>query len=81
MTGIDSEGRGIERSWGLEAARDEGASIPRLAGRWCSRAKKLLAGAVDARGALPCAGLVSLDEYLAEARDLDVRAAMLSSSK
>lgn len=33
-------------------------------------ARKLIAGRLPVRGAMPCVGLVSLDEYLAELQGL-----------
>ena len=35
-------------------------------------ARKLLAGALPARGAMPCMGLFTLDEFVAETSDLDM---------
>ena len=37
-------------------------------------AKRLLAGALTRRGAMPCLGLFALDEFMAEAADLDMEA-------
>jgi hypothetical protein len=40
-------------------------------------AKRLLAGRLAARGAVPCVGLMTLDDVLAELADLDVTTGLL----
>ena len=37
-------------------------------------AKRLLDGSLQTRGAMPCVGLFTLDEFLAEVGDLDITA-------
>ena len=37
-------------------------------------AKRLLAGTLTTRGAMPCLGLFTLEEFLAEVADLDIEA-------
>jgi hypothetical protein len=78
VTGIDSDGKAALRTWRLEARRNHGARIPCLAA--IALVRKLRFGLIHDRGAKPCVGLVSLHDYLSEARDLEVSAAMLSSS-
>ena len=37
-------------------------------------AKRLLDGTLQTRGAMPCVGLFTLDDFLAEVADLDIEA-------
>ena len=70
LSGIGRDGRALERTWELVARKHEGANIPCMAA--VRLARKISAGAMAGRGALPCMGLVTLDEYLEELRPFDV---------
>jgi NAD(P)-dependent dehydrogenase (short-subunit alcohol dehydrogenase family) len=63
---IDVEGRAGRRSWYLVAEGGDGPFVPALPA--AALVRKLAAGHPVAHGALPCLGLVSLGEILAEAR-------------
>ena len=64
-------GHRLTVKWTLIAARGDGPQIP------CTPAiviaRKLAAGSLAARGAMPCLGLLSLDECLRELENYDVR--------
>jgi Saccharopine dehydrogenase NADP binding domain len=58
--------------WRLIARRGHGPFIPAMPS--VILAKRLLAGTLATRGAMPCLGLFTLDEFMAEAADLDMEA-------
>jgi Saccharopine dehydrogenase NADP binding domain len=58
-------------TWTLVAKQDAGAQVPCTAA--VVLARKLAAGTLVARGAMPCVGLFSLDECLKALSDYDVR--------
>jgi hypothetical protein len=64
LRGIDAAGRSMQRRWELRASGEEGAMIPCMAS--VALARKLQRGVLAVRGAMPCVGLLSLDEYLEE---------------
>jgi saccharopine dehydrogenase-like NADP-dependent oxidoreductase len=63
LSGTDPGGKPLRRTWELVAEGHEGANIPCMGA--ASLAKKLARGAIPERGARPCVGLITLDEYLA----------------
>jgi hypothetical protein len=63
---LDVEGPGGRRSWSLIAEGGDGPFVPVLPA--AALVRKLAAGRSVASGAMPCLGLVSLGEILAEAR-------------
>jgi saccharopine dehydrogenase-like protein len=71
LAGRGIDGRERVRTWELTAAGNEGAHVPCLAA--VALARKLASGALAARGATPCVGLLTLDEYCAEMKGLKVR--------
>jgi Saccharopine dehydrogenase NADP binding domain len=71
--GADGTPRRID--WRLTARRGCGPYIPATPAVLI--AKRLLAGRLAARGAMPCVGLMTLDDVLAELADLDVTAGLL----
>lgn len=71
VVGRTAQNRRVKRSWELLAGNEHGIHIP--AGAAVALARRLACGALDARGAFPAAGLVSLEEYLAELPGLDIR--------
>lgn len=63
MKGLDAQGQPLNLTWHLLAARHHGPHIP--CGAAIALARKLARGALSVRGALPCMGLLSVEEYLA----------------
>ena len=70
-TGADSPKRIV---WYLVAGKSHGPYIPAIPS--VILAKRLLAGSLPARGAMPCAGLFTLAEFVAEVTDLDIKAGL-----
>jgi hypothetical protein len=70
MEGRDTEGRRKHIVWHLVAGSGHGPYIPATPA--VLLAKRLLDGTLATRGAMPCVGLFTLDEFLAEIADLDV---------
>jgi hypothetical protein len=75
LEGRGSDGTSRRINWRLTAKRGCGPYIPATPAVLI--AKRLLAGRLAARGAMPCVGLLSLDDLLAELADLDVAAGLL----
>lgn len=71
LQGEDAGGRQRRIDWHLEAGRGQGPYIPAIAA--VIIAKKLVRGQAGLRGAMPCVGLFTLAEFIAEVADLDVR--------
>jgi saccharopine dehydrogenase-like NADP-dependent oxidoreductase len=71
VRGLDAQSRSISRTWWLLAGSDHGPQIPCFPA--IALARKLLSGAVVVRGAMPCMGLLSVDEILDVGRGLDLR--------
>ena len=72
---LEGEGHGGERKrvdWSLIARRGHGPLIPAMPS--VILAKRLLSGALTTRGAMPCLGLCTLEEFLVEVADLDIEA-------
>jgi hypothetical protein len=74
LRGLDARSRSISRTWWLLAGNDHGPQIPCFPA--IALAQKLLRGEVRARGAMPCMGLLAVDEILGVGRGLDLRTAM-----
>jgi hypothetical protein len=70
MEGRDADGRPKRLTWSLVAGRGHGPYIPATPS--VLLAKRLIAGTLSLRGAVPCVGLFTLDDFLAEVSDLDV---------
>jgi saccharopine dehydrogenase-like NADP-dependent oxidoreductase len=71
MSGTGRDGRERVREWELAASADDGATVPCLAA--VALAKKMARGELAQRGAMPCIGLLTLDEYLAETNGLRIQ--------
>ena len=71
MEGVGLDGKPLRRTWNILAARNHGPHIP--CGASIALAKKLAHGEPLPKGAMPCVGLLSVDDYLAPLRDLDIR--------
>jgi hypothetical protein len=72
MRGADAAGRAKRIDWSLVAGSGHGPFIPAIPSVLV--AKRLLDGSLQARGAMPCVGLFTLEEFLAEVADLDISA-------
>ncbi|HVY66965.1 MAG TPA: saccharopine dehydrogenase NADP-binding domain-containing protein [Gammaproteobacteria bacterium] len=71
LAGAGRDGTALELTWSLLAARNHGPQIPCAAA--IALARKLAAGRSLPSGAMPCVGLLTVEEYLEPLRDLDVR--------
>jgi hypothetical protein len=72
MEGRDADGRPKRLTWSLVAGSGHGPYIPATPS--VLLAKRLIAGTLATRGAMPCVGLFTLGEFLAEIADLDIAA-------
>ena len=71
LRGTGPDGREMVLDWELVAEGNEGMNVPCMAA--VALARKLAAGELPATGAMPCVGLVSLEEYLAELSGLKIK--------
>jgi hypothetical protein len=71
LNGIDHDGQPAHSRWNLIAGSNHGPHIP--CGASIALARKLAAGVAMPRGAMPCVGLLSVEEYLAPLNGLDIR--------
>jgi hypothetical protein len=69
-TGHDSRPKQID--WHLVAHNEHGPYIPATASVVLTQ--RLLDGTLQTRGAMPCVGLFTLDQFLTEVGDLDITA-------
>lgn len=74
LAGSDARGLPKRVVWYLIAGKSHGPYIPAIPS--VILAKRLLAGSLSARGAMPCAGLFTLAEFLQEVADLDIKAGL-----
>jgi hypothetical protein len=72
LEGTGRDGRPKCIDWRLIARRGHGPYIPAMPS--VILAKRLLAGTVAQRGAMPCLGLFTLADFVAEVADLDITA-------
>ncbi|MDQ2821797.1 MAG: saccharopine dehydrogenase NADP-binding domain-containing protein [Pseudomonadota bacterium] len=71
MSGIGHDGEPLSLTWQLVAAQNHGPHIP--CGAAISLANKLVAGDHLPHGAMPCMGLLTVEEYLTALHGFDVR--------
>ncbi len=71
LAGLGQRGEPLTRTWHLLALNHDGPNIP--AGAAIALARKLARGAALPTGAMPCIGLLTLEEYLAALTGLDIR--------
>lgn len=64
ISGKDTNGTPLSRTWKIIAFNGDGPHIPTIPA--IVLAKKMVQGAFSQTGAMPCLGLVTLDEYLTE---------------
>lgn len=74
LEGRSRDGAPKRVDWYLVAKNGQGPYVPGTAS--VILAKGLLAGRLDRRGAMPCLGLFTLGEFLAEIGDLEITAGM-----
>ncbi len=72
LSGSDHDGRPLSLCWELVAEREHGLYVPCAAS--IALARRLASGQLQARGAMPCVGLLGLDDVLDELAGLSVRA-------
>jgi saccharopine dehydrogenase-like NADP-dependent oxidoreductase len=70
LSGEGIDGRPSSLTWNLIAQRNHGPHIP--CGAAIALARKLVTGASLPKGAMPCMGLLTVDEFLEPLRDLDI---------
>lgn len=70
ITGKGLDGRPLDRGWELIANAGHGPFIPATPA--VILAKRLAAGTLAARGAMPCVGLFNLADFTREVADLDI---------
>lgn len=70
IRGIDLRGNSIKKIWFLIADQSDGPYIPAIPSILIVR--KLLDGSLQTRGAMPCIGLFTLDEFKSEVSDLKI---------
>ena len=70
LTGKDHNQQPLEVNWSLHGNTGDGPQIPCTASVLLT--KKLLDGSMEKRGAMPCAGLFTLDEFKQEVKPFDI---------
>jgi saccharopine dehydrogenase-like NADP-dependent oxidoreductase len=70
LAGEGIDGSALCLTWNLVARHNHGPYVP--CGAAIALARKIASGAQLPRGAMPCMGLLTVDEYLEPLRDLDV---------
>jgi saccharopine dehydrogenase-like NADP-dependent oxidoreductase len=70
LEGIDLNGRPLQKTWNIIASQNHGPHIP--CGASIALVNKLAQEEPLPKGAMPCIGLLTVEEYLASLRDLDV---------
>jgi saccharopine dehydrogenase-like NADP-dependent oxidoreductase len=70
MTGTGLDGRERSRTWELAAAGNQGVNVPCLAA--VALARKRSRGELRASGAMPCVGMLTLDEYQQEMKEFGI---------
>jgi hypothetical protein len=71
LRGLDCESKPASRTWTLLAGSDHGPRIPCFPA--IALARKLLRDEIAVRGAVPCMGLLTVEEILAVGAGLDLR--------
>ena len=70
VRGLDAQGQVARRTWTLLAMRGHGPYVPTLAA--AALVRRLAAGAPVPRGARPCIGVLTLDDFAREAAGLGI---------
>jgi hypothetical protein len=70
LEGEGTNGEALRINWNLIAEKNDGPHIP--CGAAIALARKIGAGAVLPKGAMPCMGLLTVEEFLEPLRDLHI---------
>lgn len=70
MEGRSNDGTPLRKTWNIVAKNNHGPNIP--CGASIAIVNRLAAGESLPKGAMPCVGLITVDEYLASLRHLDI---------
>lgn len=76
VRGLNPHGAPVVYRWYLDAQHDHGPFIPTLPA--IALARKILRNEIAARGAMPCMGLLTVDEILHEGRHLSLSVSLLN---
>lgn len=71
LSGNDHQGRPLTRVWHILAGQHHGPHIP--CGAAVALVRKLANGSLTERGAMPCVGLLTLNDYMETLAGLDIR--------
>ncbi len=71
LEGLGTDGKPLKLDWHLLAAQNHGPYIP--CGAAIALAQKLANGDILAHGAMPCMGLLTVEDYLAALRNFDIQ--------
>lgn len=71
LEGVGVDGRSLKLEWQLLAAQNHGPQIP--CGAAIALAHKLARGDALPHGAMPCMGILTVEDYLAALHDFDLR--------
>ncbi|MDD0843689.1 saccharopine dehydrogenase family protein [Pseudomonas sp. Gutcm_11s] len=74
LDGLGNDAQPLSLYWELLAENNDGPNIPCMAA--VALARKLAAGTLTTRGAMPCLGLLTREEYLAELEGLAIVSAL-----
>jgi hypothetical protein len=71
LEGEGRDGRAAKIKWNLIAEKNHGPHIP--CGAAIALARKFASGVELPKGAMPCVGLLTVEEFLEPLRDLSIR--------
>jgi hypothetical protein len=71
IKGINKEGKPIEIKWFIVAKENDGPQIPCIPAIILS--KKIMHGELHMTGAMPCVGMMTLNEYMNELKGFDIK--------
>lgn len=71
IRGIGKNGDALNKKWFIVAKNGDGQQIPTIP--TIILAKKLYNGSFKQKGAMPCVGLVGLQEYLDELKEFQIK--------
>lgn len=71
LSGLGRDSQPLTRTWHIIARQHHGPYIP--CGAAIVLVRKLANGSLNERGAMPCVGLLTLDEYMSALAGLDIR--------
>jgi saccharopine dehydrogenase-like NADP-dependent oxidoreductase len=79
VNGRDAHSRPVSRTWWLLASNDHGPYVPGFPA--IALARKVLRGEIETRGAMPCMGLLTVDEILAVGSGLELTTAVQAAGE